>query len=67
VAESLGALREAVDEIVVAADARVEATDLAYYADVADVLVRYECAGANPPLAVAGQSRARRLGLATGR
>lgn len=46
-AESLRVLREAVDEIVVAADARVEATDLAYYADVADVLVRYEHAGAN--------------------
>jgi hypothetical protein len=47
VAESLGALREAVDEVVVAADARVEPADLAYYADVADVLVRYEHAGAN--------------------
>jgi hypothetical protein len=47
VAELLGALRGAVDEIVVAADARVGATDLAYYADVADVLVRYEHAGAN--------------------
>lgn len=35
------------DEIVVAADVRVEATDLAYYADVADVLLRYEHAGAN--------------------
>ena len=47
VAESLSVLREAVDEIVVAADVRVEAADLAYYADVADVLVRYEHAGAN--------------------
>jgi Methyltransferase domain len=47
VAESLSALREAVDEIVVAADVRVEATDLAYYRDVADVLVRYEHSGAN--------------------
>ncbi|HXV06113.1 MAG TPA: hypothetical protein VFP23_09455 [Solirubrobacterales bacterium] len=33
------------DEIVVAADVRVEATDLAYYADVADVLLRYEHVG----------------------
>lgn len=44
-AESLGLLREAVDEIVIAADARVDATDLAHYADVADVLLRYEYAG----------------------
>jgi predicted O-methyltransferase YrrM len=47
VAETLGALRGAVDEIVIAADARVEATDLAYYADVADTLLRYEHAGPN--------------------
>jgi predicted O-methyltransferase YrrM len=36
-----------VDEIIVAADARTPATDLAYYADVADVLTRYEHAGSN--------------------
>jgi hypothetical protein len=47
VAESLGILRGAVDEIIVAADVRTPATDLAYYADVADVLVRYEHAGPN--------------------
>jgi hypothetical protein len=43
----LGALREVVDEIVIAADARVDGTDLAYYADVADTLLRYEHAGPN--------------------
>jgi predicted O-methyltransferase YrrM len=47
VAESLGLLRDTVDEIVVAADARVEAPDLACYADVADTLLRYEHAGPN--------------------
>lgn len=47
VAASLGLLREAVDEVVVAADVRVELSDLAYYADVADVLLRYEHAGPN--------------------
>jgi hypothetical protein len=47
VAESLSYLRDSVDEIVVAADARVDATDLAYYANVADLLLRYEHAGAN--------------------
>jgi predicted O-methyltransferase YrrM len=47
IAESLGALREVVDEVVIAADARVEEVDLAYYADVADTLLRYEHAGPN--------------------
>ncbi len=47
VAASLSVLREAVDEIIIAADARVEAADLAYYADVADLVLRYEHAGAN--------------------
>jgi hypothetical protein len=47
VAESLSVLRQAVDEIVVVADIRAEATDLAYYADVADVLMRYEHVGPN--------------------
>ena len=47
VAKSLGPLRDVVDEIIIAADVRVEATDLAYYADVADVLFRYEHSGAN--------------------
>jgi predicted O-methyltransferase YrrM len=47
VAKSLSVLREAVDEIIVAADIRAEATDLAYYADVADALVRYEHVGPN--------------------
>lgn len=47
VAGSLNLLREAVDEIVVAADARVGAGDLAHYADVADLLLRYEHAGAS--------------------
>jgi hypothetical protein len=42
VAEALGRLREVVDEIVVAADSRVEAADLGHYAAVADVLLRYE-------------------------
>ena len=47
VREALGLLREAVDEIVVAADARVAADDLGHFAAVADVLLRYEHAGAN--------------------
>jgi len=47
VAESIGALREVVDEVVIAADARVRATDLAYYASVADILLRYEHVGPN--------------------
>jgi hypothetical protein len=47
VAELLGVVRDAVDEIVVAADARASASDLGHYAQVADVLLRYEHAGAN--------------------
>ena len=47
VAAALSALRDVAGEIVIAADARVGGDDLAYYADVADVLVRYEHAGAN--------------------
>jgi hypothetical protein len=46
VAESISALREVVDEVVIAADSS-EPSDLAYYADVADVLLRYEHIGAN--------------------
>jgi hypothetical protein len=42
VAEALGSLRDAVDEIVIAADSRVEAADLGHYAAVADVLLRFE-------------------------
>lgn len=40
-------LREVVDEIIVAADARVAAADLGHYAKVADRLLRYRHAGAN--------------------
>ena len=47
VAEALGSLRAAVDEIIVAADSRVGASDLGHYAQVADVLLRYEHCGAN--------------------
>ena len=47
VAACLGALRGTADEIIVAADARVESSDLGHYADVADVLVRFEHVGAN--------------------
>ena len=47
VAEVLGAVRDAVDEIIVAADSRVGATDLGHYAEIADVLLRYEHCGAN--------------------
>lgn len=42
VAALLGELRDVADEIVVAADARVGATDLAHYASVADRLLRVE-------------------------
>ncbi len=45
VAELLGGLRDAVDEIVVAADSRMAAGDLGHYATVADVLLRYEFIG----------------------
>ena len=47
VAAALADPREVVDEVVVAADARVGADDLAHYAQVADTLVRFEFAGAN--------------------
>ena len=46
-AEALSTLRGVADEIIIAADVRVGATDLAYYADVADTLVRYEHPGAD--------------------
>ena len=42
VAGALGGLRDAVDEIIVAADSRVKAADLGHYATVADVLLRFE-------------------------
>jgi len=42
VAEALGPLRDVVDEIVVAADSRIEAADLGHYQTVADVLLRFE-------------------------
>ena len=47
VAAVLGDLRDAVDELVIAADARVLAADLGWYATVADRLLRYEHIGAN--------------------
>lgn len=47
VATLLGRVREVVDEVIVAADARVGAADLGHYAEVADVLLRYEHCGAN--------------------
>ena len=47
VAVVLGELRDAVDEIVVAADARVGAEDLGFYETVADRLIRYEHSGPN--------------------
>lgn len=47
VAELLGGVRDAVDEVIVAADARVCDDDLGHYAEVADVLLRYEHCGAN--------------------
>jgi len=47
VAAILDDLRAAVDEIIVAADARVAAGDLGHYARIADRLLRYEHAGAN--------------------
>jgi predicted O-methyltransferase YrrM len=43
----IGAVREHVDEVVIAADARVEPAELAALSTVADVLLRYEHAGAN--------------------
>jgi hypothetical protein len=42
VAEVLRQVREVVDEVVIAADARVDAADLGHYATVADVLLRFE-------------------------
>ena len=47
IAAALGDLREVVDEVVVAADARVGADDLGHYAQVADTLLRFEFAGSN--------------------
>lgn len=47
VAAVLEPLRGVVDEIVVAADARVGAGDLGWYATVADTLLRYEHIGPN--------------------
>lgn len=40
-------LRSVADEVLVAADARVGAEDLGWYADVADRVVRYEFAGSS--------------------
>jgi hypothetical protein len=43
----LETLRDVVDEIVIGADARVPATDLAWYAQIADRVLRFEFAGTN--------------------
>lgn len=47
VAGLLWTVREVVDEIIVAADMRVAGEDLGHYAEVADVLLRYEHSGPN--------------------
>jgi predicted O-methyltransferase YrrM len=47
VAAIMASVRESVDEIVIAADARVGAEDLGWYVTVADKLVRFEHIGAN--------------------
>ena len=47
VAAVLTDLRQVVDEVIVAADARVSDEDLAQYAQVADALLRFEFAGSN--------------------
>ena len=43
----LAPLRKTVDEIIIAADSRAEAGDLAWYAAVADTVLRFEFSGAN--------------------
>jgi hypothetical protein len=47
VARIMDTLRDHVHEIVIAADMRVGAEDLGWYASVADTLIRYEHIGAN--------------------